>query len=262
MKKISAVFFGIAGLSLMAGFSTTAFSLYTGSTPTNKTLTIGLGMPEPTGFFAKVYRTVESSPVLVSSNALIVNTENDHELVVKNVSMQKGDRIKGTDETNWFGSSSSYEHNITVGCTTGSGLVSEGGDYYAVQTGTYDFYLKFNSSTYSPETYVSTYVKLHEVREVYLQDTWLENTSPQIHYWGDNVIVSNADNYVGGSKMTTQKDGYDMYKVVVPQTASSFNIYYQSKWSNNLDFSDSDNAYEVYWDDAMKIRANNWDNPL
>lgn len=42
MKKIKTVFLVIAGLSLIGGFSTTAFSLYTGTLPSNKEITISI----------------------------------------------------------------------------------------------------------------------------------------------------------------------------------------------------------------------------
>lgn len=254
-KKLSILFFTLGCLSLIAGFSTTAFSLYTGTLPTDKEMEISIDLPEPTGFYAKVYRGDD----LVNTQALVVNPENDHELMVSGLSLQKGDRFKATNNTDWFGTSTSYSHNISVGASVASSLVTDGGDYVAVQTGTYDVYFKFTDSTYT--SYESTYVNVNNVRTIYLQDSWNQGYSPAIHYWGDDVVVSEGDNYVGGSKMTDKKDGYDMYKVVVPEAATSFNIYYQSKWSNNLDFDDSYNAYEVYWEDAMKIRGMFWANP-
>ena len=255
-KKLSKFIFAIASLSLMAAFSTTAFSLYTGTTPANKEMTISIELPETTGFYVKVYR--ESS--LVDTQSLVVNPSNDSELMISGLSLQKGDRFKATDNTNWFGSTSSYSHNISVGASVASSLVSNDGDYVAVQTGTYDVYFRFSDSTYT--SYIDTYVNVNNVREVYLQDTWGENYSPSIHYWGDNVIVSNSDNYVAGTKMSTQEGGHDMYKVIVPSQASTFNIYYQSKYSNNVDFDNVNNSYYVYWDDAMKIAGYNWANPL
>ena len=254
-KKLSILFFTLGCLSLIAGFSTTAFSLYTGTLPTDKEMLIGIDLPEPTGFYAKVYRGDDC----VNTQPLVVNPGNDHELMVSGLSLQKGDRFKATDNTNWYGSSTSYSHNITVGASVASSLVTSGGDYVAVQTGTYDVYFKFTDNTYT--TYESTYVNVNGVRTVYLQDTWIKNTSPLIHYWGDNVVVSEGDNYVGGSKMSSKVGGYEMYKVVVPQEATSFNIYYEDKWSNTLDFDDSYNAYEVYYDGSMKIRGFVWANP-
>ena len=254
-KKLSILFFTLGCLSLIAGFSTTAFSLYTGTLPTDKEMLIGINLPEPTGFYAKVFRGDD----LVNTQPLVVNPGNDSELMVSGLSLQKGDRFKATNNTDWYGTSTSYSHNITVGASVASSLVTSGGDYVAVQTGTYDVYFKFTDNTYT--IYESTYVNVNQVRTIYLQDTWIKNTSPLIHYWGDNVVVSEGDNYVGGSKMTTQVGGYDMYKVVVPQEATSFNIYYEDKWSNTLNFDDSYNAYEVYWQDAMKIRGFVWANP-
>lgn len=254
-KKLSILFFTLGCLSLIAGFSTTAFSLYTGTLPTDKEMAIGIDLPEPTGFYAKVYRGND----LVNTQALVVNPSNDHELMVSGLSLQKGDRFKATNNTDWFGTSTSYSHNITVGASVASSLVTDGGDYVAVQTGTYDVYFKFTDNTYS--TYESTYVNVNQVRTIYLQDTWIKNTSPLIHYWGDNVVVSGGDNYVGGSIMTSKVDGYGMYKVVVPQEATSFNIYYEEKYSNTLNFDDSYNAYKVTWSGSMTIEGFVWDSP-
>ncbi len=255
-KKLSILFFALGCLSLIAGFSTTAYSLYTGTLPTDKEMAIGIDLPEPTGFYAKVFRGDD----LVNTQPLVVNPGNDHELMVSGLSLQKDDRFKATNNTDWFGTSTSYSHNITAGVSVASSLVTSDGDYVAVQTGTYDVYFKFTDNTYS--TYESTYVNVNEVRTIYLQDTWLKNTSPEIHYWGDDVVVdSSSDNYVGGSKMSSKVGGYDMYKVVVPQEAASFNIYYEGKYSNDLNFDDSYNAYEVYWDASMKIRGFVWSNP-
>lgn len=254
-KKLSILFFTLGCLSLIAGFSTTAYSLYTGTLPTDKEMAIGIDLPEPTGFYAKVFRGGD----LVNTQPLIVNPGNDHELMASGLSLQKGDRFKATDNTNWYGTSTSYSHNITVGASTDSSLVTSDGDYVAVQTGTYDVYFKFTDNTYT--SYESTYVNLNDVRTVYLQDTWLKNTSPLIHYWGDNVIDSSGDNYVGGSKMTTQEGNRDMYKVVIPQAATWFNIYYEGKYSANKEFDNTNNAYWVSSDGGMHLEGYVWSNP-
>ena len=254
-KKLSILFFTLGCLSLIAGFSTTAFSLYTGTLPTDKEMEIGIDLPEPTGFYAKVYRGDD----LVNTQALVVNPENNHELMVSGLSLQKGDRFKATNNTDWFGTSTSYSHNISVGASVASSLITDGGDYVAVQTGTYDVYFKFTDNTYT--SYESTYVNVNQVRTIYLQDTWNEGYSPAIHYWGDDVVVSEGDNYVGGSKMTTQEGGHDMYKVVVPEAATWFNIKYQSKWSANKEFDNTNNAYWVSSDGGMHVEGYFWANP-
>lgn len=254
-KKLSILFFTLGCLSLIAGFSTTAFSLYTGTLPTDKEMAIGIDLPEPTGFYAKVFRGDDE----VSSQPLVVNPGNDHELMVSGLSLQKGDRFKATNNTDWFGTSSSYSHNISVGASVASSLVTDGGDYVAVQTGTYDVYFKFTDSTYT--SYVSTYVNVNDVRTIYLQDTWNEGYSPAIHYWGDDVVDSSGDNYVGGSKMSTPEGGHDMYKVVVPQAATWFNIKYQNKWSADKEFDNTNNAYWVSSDGGMHVEGYVWANP-
>lgn len=254
-KKLSILFFTLGCLSLIAGFSTTAFSLYTGTLPTDKEMAIGIDLPEPTGFYAKVFRGDEE----VNSQPLVVNPGNDHELMVSCLSLQKGDRFKATNNTDWFGTSSSYSHNISVGASVASSLVSDGGDYVAVQTGTYDVYFKFTDNTYT--SYQSTYVNVNEVRTIYLQDTWNEGYSPAIHYWGDDVVVSSGDNYVRGTQMTTQEGGHYMYKVVVPEAATWFNIRYQDKDSANKEFDNTNNAYWVSYTDQMIVEGYVWDNP-
>ncbi len=257
-KKLSILFFTLGCLSLIAGFSTTAFSLYTGTLPTDKEMAIGIDLPEPTGFYAKVFR----GDTEVDSQPLVVNPGNDHELMVSGLSLQKGDRFKATDNTNWYGTSTSYSHNITVGASEASSLVTSGGDYVAVQTGTYDVYFKFTDNTYT--SYESTYVNVNGVRTVYLQDTWNEGYSPAIHYSGDDVFNSPENHYYGGSKMSTQEGERDMYKVVVPQASTKFKISYQGKVSNELNFDNGNNAYYVYWDNLenkMKIAGYIWDNP-
>lgn len=263
MAKFKKALLIIGSFALFSGaFSSYAFSVYK-KTPLDKSCTISIGLPEPTGFYVNVYRVVNDSEQLVQSVPLVVNPDNDSELMVSNLALQKGDKFKATNNTDWFGSATSYSHNISVGCSTSSGLVSSYGDYYAVQNGTYDIYVKFNNSTYT--SYVSTYVNLDDTRVIYVQDTWDDPTDPEIHFWGSNVIISDGDNYVAGQIMTTKYENHDMYKFVVPNLASSFNIHYQNKWSNNLDFDNSVNAYQVYWDGAsesMKIQAHNWSNPL
>lgn len=254
-KKLSILFFALGCLSLIAGFSTTAFSLYTGTLPTDKEMAIGIDLPEPTGFYAKVFRGDD----LVNTQALVVNPDNDHELMVSGLSLQKGDRFKATNNTDWYGSSSSYSHNISVGASVASSLVTSDGDYVAVQTGTYDVYFKFTDNTYS--TYESTYVNVNQVRTIYLQDTWNMDYSPEIHYWGDDVVVSSGDNYVGGTIMTTQEGGHDMYKVVVPEAATWFNIHYQNKWSANKEFDNTNNAYWVSYTTEMIVEGYVWANP-
>ncbi len=257
-KKLSILFFTLGCLSLIAGFSTTAYSLYTGTLPADKEMAIGIDLPEPTGFYAKVFRGGD----LVNTQPLVVNPSNDHELMISGLSLQKDDRFKATDNTNWYGSPTSYSHNISVEASTTSSLVTNDGDYVAVQTGYYDVYFKFTDNTYT--TYESTYVNVNKVRTVYLQDTWKEGYSPAIHYSGDNVVNSPDDKYFGGSKMITQEGERDMYKVVVPQASTKFKISYQGKVSNELDFDNVNNAYYVYWDsseNAMKIAGYVWANP-
>ncbi|MDY6275888.1 MAG: hypothetical protein SPL75_00130 [Bacilli bacterium] len=254
-KKLSILFFTLGCLSLIAGFSTTAYSLYTGTLPADKEMIIGIDLPEPTGFYAKVFRGDDE----VASQPLVVNPGNDHELMVSGLSLQKGDRFKATDNTNWYGTSTSYSHNISVGASVASSLVTDGGDYVAVQTGTYDVYFKFTDNTYT--TYESTYVNVNGVRTIYLQDTWDKGYSPAIHYWGDDVVDSSGDNYVGGSKMTTQDSWHDMYKVVVPQAATWFNIHYNNQWSANKEFDNTNNAYWVSSDGGMHLEGYLWSNP-
>lgn len=254
-KKLSILFFTLGCLSLIAGFSTTAYSLYTGTLPTDKEMAIGIDLPEQTGFYAKVYRGDD----LVITQPLVVNPGNDHELMVSGLSLQKGDRFKATDNTNWYGTPSSYSHNISVGASVASSLVTDGGDYVAVQTGTYDVYFKFTDNTYT--SYESTYVNVNQVRTIYLQDTWNEGYSPEIHYWGDDVVVSSGDNYVGGTIMSTPEGGHDMYKVVVPEAATLFNIHYQDKWSANKEFDNTNNAYWVSYTDQMIVEGYVWANP-
>lgn len=178
---------------------------------------ISLAQHVGTGFYLKSFGSSEQSIELeVNSDPSKTN-----ELVALNVSLQKEDRFRVTDNTNWYGSTTSYSHNITVGATINSGLVNNNGDYLAVQTGTYDVYVRFSDDTYT--SYVETYVEVKEVKVCYVQDKWNKSWGPCIHYWGDNVITSNGDNYYG-STYVKQHDNYNMNRFVIPSSASKLNF--------------------------------------
>ena len=258
MKKFKSLFLGLGCLALLGGCFSSAFALYTGDLPTNKEFTISLDLPEPTGFYLKTFRMVEAVEQEYTSS-LIVNPSNDSELMVSNVSLVKGDKIKVCDSSNWYGTSSSYQHNITLPCSV---VVNAGGDYYAVQTGSYDIYVEFTDNTYT--SYVKTYVRVNETKVVYLQDTWDkgEVNAPKIHYWGDDIYE--FGDFSIGRKMTTQEGNHDMYEAVVPATATGFCVRYDGNYSLDASFDDTNNAYWAEWDSGIsRMRMNGyvWANP-
>lgn len=248
MKFFKKALFVLGAFAILGGvFSSYAFSLYL-KKPSEKSLEISLGQPPSTGVFLNIYRTVSSQEQLVSSVPLSVNPDDDKELMVQNLALQKEDKIKATNNTDWYGSATSYSHNISVGCSTSSGLVSNNGDYYAVQNGTYDIYVKFTDSTYT--SYVSTYINVDDINVFYLQDTMDQGYSPAVHYWGSNVITSDGDNYWGGG-YAGNEGGHGMYAVTIPENATQFNFKHNGKTSQSFTISTlgTSNAFWLNWEE-------------
>ena len=220
----------------------------------NTSFSIGIAPVVTTGFFANVY---DSSGKLVSSNETIVNENNTSELMIIDLSLTKGQSVKlfKEDGSIYYGSSTSYSHNLSVACSKNAGLLTDTDNYIAVQNGTYDFYFKFSEKEHT--NYVGTYVNVDDVKTIYVQDTWNENLI-KLHYWGDNVIGTNNSARPSGTDTGKYDSGHKMYKFVVPASATDFLIDYQSKETADMKFSASYNAYYINWNGAMEAIGYNW----
>jgi len=170
------------------------------------------------------YLVIYNENSRISKTKLIQNPGNDNELMLTDVSITKGYKAQIMKSGgNLLGVSNSYSHNLTQPATTGNGFVNSEGYYIACQTGTFDFYIKFNESAHT--TFSSVYVNVDDTRILYIQNNWSKN-GLQAQYWGDNVTggaakFSNLEFY-----KNTGNPSHPTYKMVIPKNTSKAQFKY------------------------------------
>lgn len=176
----------VLGLASFSG----AFALYKHSA---EDVSIHIAAKLVTQYYLRVYNSSE----LVNSVLLVDNPSNDKELMAQNVSMNKGYTAKVQDSLgNWYGSSSSYSHNLTAEVSTNTGYLSKNSDYIAAHDDTYDFYMAFNEKEHT--SYKSTYVNVDTTSTInfHRNSDWTNKNQFRCYYWSEsNNLISPAWDY-------------------------------------------------------------------
>ena len=217
---------------------------------------------------AYYYVRVYNGATLISSTKLSNNPNSSKELMATGISMTKGYTAKvyqsNSDNSHtWFGTTSSYEHNLSLSATKANGFVTDTGDYIAIDTGTYDFYVKFSDTAHS--SYSSTYVNVGPARTIYCTQNApkINDGSLTIHYWGGNVNGTSWDARPSMSYSHINDQGQKVYKAVIPESSTTICfVYFEGsnlKQSTDTSISTTQNAYYFTesWEDS-KIKMGNW----
>lgn len=223
----------------------TTFAIYKRSNAEDIEIDIKPSLPVLTGFYLNVF----NGSSLVSKTPLVVNPDNNNELMVKNISASKDYKFKISDKNDtYYGQSGFYSHNITANPTLNT-FISEKGDYVASQEDQYDFYLKFNSSTYENPT--GLHVSYHSIKTVKFHSNWTMKSNFRIFYWGTSSELNWSD-FNDAKQMDSL--GNETYSATLPSKSDKVIFRF-----HNSDGEDKDRqTVDVNYEDNATYEFSDW----